>query len=148
MPDKHFYFSIGAGIGSVLSYYLITTRSYLNSGLKWVRKINKRKPYWYLFFPILIVLIGLWGLVPDMIHALGLLSKESTRSPAFNIFFLHSYFEQLEDINLELDRQLNWLGELILLSVSLVTMNLYVKIIKRNIRKHKRKISKDKIVQN
>ncbi len=138
MPDKHFYFSIGATIGTALSYYLIIARAKLEKNYRIIRMLKKNLKYWILYFPILIFLIGLWGLIPDLIHASGLLEKEVTRGPIFNLFFFHSLFEEIEDTYPVVDRYLNWTGSLLLLAISIFSMLFYIKIIKRNIRINQR----------
>ena len=137
MPDKHFYFSIGASLGTAVSYYVIIARAKLEQNHRWIRKLNKKLRYWILYFPLIIFVIGLWGLVPDLLHASGLVDKDVTRGPLFNIFFFHSLFEQIEDTNLVLDRYLNWAGNILLFLISLISMMFYIRIIKRNVARKK-----------
>lgn len=136
MPDKHFYFSIGASLGTAISYYIIIARAKLEQNYRWIRKLNKKLRYWILYFPVVIFLVGLWGLIPDLLHASGLVDKDVTRGPLFNIFFFHSLLEQIEDSNLVLDRYLNWAGNILLFLISLISMLFYIRIIKRNVRKN------------
>ena len=136
MPDKHFYFSIGASLGTAVSYYIIIARAKLEQNHRWIRKLNKKLRYWILYFPVVIFLIGLWGLIPDLLHASGLVEKEVTRGPLFNVFFFHSLFEQIEDSNAILDRYLNWTGNILLFLISVISMLFYIRIIKRNVRKN------------
>ena len=138
MPDKHFYFSIGASLGTAVSYYLIIARAKLQEKYALFRKLRNKSRHWVLYFPVLIFLVGLWGLIPDLIHASGLLDKEVTRGSVFNIFFFHSLFEQLEDSNQVLDRYLNWTGSIVLFLISLISMLFYIKIIKRNVRRRRK----------
>jgi len=130
MPDKHFYFSIGAGVGSGLSYYVIQHKSQLEKEWRILRKVARKEIDWTLYFPIVIFVIGLWGLIPDIIHASGLLAKETTRTAVFNIFFLHSFFEYVEDAYPTIDRILNWVGQIILFSIAISSMVYYVHRVK------------------
>ena len=59
MPDKHFYFSLGASIGTVASYYIVTSKQRLQRSKRWISKLAKKEPQWTLYFPVLIFLIGL-----------------------------------------------------------------------------------------
>lgn len=131
MPDKHFYFSLGALLGSIISTIIGRNRHKLQKHNIIIKSLYKKEPHWFLFFPILIFIIGLWGLVPDILHALHILPKEITRSYIFNIFFLHSFFEIVEDTYPNIDRILNWIGELILFSISVGVMLFYVHQIKK-----------------
>lgn len=133
MPEKHFYFSIGALLGAVLSFFIGRARHLLQKQNSFFKLLYKKDRHWFLFFPIIIFIIGLWGLVPDILHALRILPKDVTRSDVFNIFFFHSFFEHLEDASPTFNRILNWLGELILLSISLGVMVYYIKQIKKAI---------------
>lgn len=110
MPDKHFYFSIGSSLGAVASYYVIGGKAELESRFQLLKRLKRKRIDWTLYFPLIIFLVGLWGLIPDILHALNILPKEITRGPLFDLFFFHSTFESLEDTNASLDRLLNWLG--------------------------------------
>jgi hypothetical protein len=131
MPDKHFYFSMGALIGTFASFFISKTRHKLQQRHLLFQYLHKKDKHWFLFFPILIFIIGMWGLIPDILHALRIIPKDVTRSSIFNIFFFHSFFEQIEDIYPLINRLLNWLGEIILLSISIGIMVFYIKQIKR-----------------
>ncbi|PCJ49795.1 MAG: hypothetical protein COA74_04920 [Gammaproteobacteria bacterium] len=131
MPDKHFYFSTGAALGTLLCWILAKTRHKLQQSNFFIKALYKKDRHWFLFFPILIFIIGMWGLIPDILHVLRILPKEITRGSFFNIFFFHSYFEQIEDIYPFINRLLNWIGEIILLSLSVGIMVFYIKQIKR-----------------
>jgi len=128
MPNKHFYFSIGALSGTLISYYITKSiKAIKNNSL--VKNLSKLEPDWELYFPVVIFVTGLWGLIPDILHALRLLPKEVTRSEIFNIFFMHSYFEHVEDKYPAIDRLLNWTGEIILFSIAIGCMCYYIRLI-------------------
>ena len=137
MPEKHFYFSIGAALGTCVSYLIGRHRHALQNQIYIFKMINKRSRHWFLYFPIVIFVFGLWGLIPDIIHASGLLSKETTRGDLFDIFFFHSLFERLEDSNKAFDQVFNWIGQLILVVVSLGVMVFYIRTIKKIIKSRK-----------
>jgi len=136
MPDKHFYFSIGALSGTILSYYIIRSVNTLQKTAL-IKKLSKWQPDWLLYFPILIFLVGLWGLIPDILHALKIFPKEVTRSEIFNVFFMHSYFEKIEDIYPTIDRLLNWTGEVSLFSIAIGTMCYYISLVKKAVNSRK-----------
>jgi hypothetical protein len=75
--------------------------------------------------------VGLWGLIPDIIHFFGWLPKEDTRTAVFDVFFFHSSLEYIENTNSQLDDYLNLLGEFFLVAVALGTMVYYVIQIKK-----------------
>jgi len=129
MPDKHFYFSIGATIGTGLTYYIHQHSQILEQNNWFFRKLRKKSRHWFLYFPVLIFIVGLWGIIPDILHALNVLPKETTRSDLFNIFFFHSYFEHIEDKYLVINRILNWIGEGALAVISMGIMFFYIKLI-------------------
>jgi hypothetical protein len=139
MPDKHLYFALGALTGSGLSYLAIRFRSTLEQNNNFVKKLTNKVPDWELYLPALIFLVGLWGLVPDIIHALNILPKEVTRIDLFNIFFFHSYFEYIEDTNHRLDQIFNWLGEGILFIIAISCMCYYIHLVKKAISQHEHK---------
>jgi len=143
MPEKHFYFSIGAAIGSGVSYLIGKNRHKLQNQVNIFKAINNKSRHWFLYFPVIIFIFGLWGLIPDIIHASGLLSKEITRGAFFDVFFFHSLFEKLEDTNKELDQIFNWVGQAILVSVSLGVMVFYIKRVNKIIKNHEKNKLKD-----
>jgi hypothetical protein len=77
--------------------------------------------------------VGLWGLIPDIIHFFGWLPKEDTRTAVFDVFFFHSSLEYIENTNAQLDYYLNLLGEFFLVSVALGVMVYYVVQIKKTV---------------
>ncbi len=77
-------------------------------------------------FPIIIFFVGVWGLITDIIHQLGILSKDETRTEFFNVFFFHTFFERIEDAKPVVDQYLNFLGQFLLFIVCLGVMIYYV----------------------
>ena len=130
MPEKHFYFSMGAVVGSMICGVIAKYRHAWKKNQSFIQWLYRKEPHWFLYFPALIFMVACWGLVPDVIHALGLLPKDVTRSGIFDIFFFHSTFEYIESTMPEIDRYLNWLGEFLLLFVALGVMAYYVRQIK------------------
>lgn len=137
MPEKHFYFSLGAVVGSAVCTLIAKKRHVWRKTSAFVQWLYRKEPHWFLYFPVVIFLVGLWGLIPDIIHILGLLPKEETRSALFDIFFFHSTFEHIENTLPALDQKLNWLGLALLAIVSLSVMVYYVLQIKRVIADYK-----------
>jgi hypothetical protein len=131
MPEKHFYFSMGAVVGAGVCVYVAKKRHQLRKTNAFFQWLYRTEPQWFLYFPIVIFLVGLWGLVPDIIHVLGLMPKYETRSAIFDIFFFHSTFEHIENTNGVIDYYLNILGHFILVTLSLGVMIYYVSLIKR-----------------
>jgi hypothetical protein len=133
MPEKHFYFSIGAAVGTAISYLIGKNRHFLQDNKTIFKALKKQNRHWFLYFPVVIFIVGLWGLIPDVIHALGILSKDVTRGEFFNVFFMHSWFEHIENINPTIDQVLNWVGELLLVSIAIGVMIFYIKEIKKSL---------------
>jgi hypothetical protein len=82
---------------------------------------------------LIIFLVGLWGLIPDIIHFSGWLSKEVTRTHLFDIFFFHTTFEHIENTMPVVDTYLNLFGQFLLAIICLGTMLFYVKQIRKAI---------------
>jgi len=131
MPEKHFYFSMGAVIGSLLCRVVAKYRHAWRKKSSFIQWLYRKEPHWFLYFPVVIFLVGCWGLVPDILHAFGVLPKEVTRSSFFDIFFFHSTFEHIENTMPAVDRYLNWLGEIFVFLVALGVMLYYVIQIKK-----------------
>lgn len=139
MPDKHVYFSIGAAVGSGIAFLIGKNRHKLQETKQVFKSINRVNRHWFLYFPVVIGLVGLWGLVPDIIHALGILEKDITRTAWFNIFFFHSWFEQIESTNPNLDRVFDLAGQAILFFICIGIMLTYVHFIKVAVKKHEQR---------
>jgi hypothetical protein len=131
MPEKHFYFSIGAVVGSAVCAFVASKRHVWRKSSAFVQWLYRKEPQWFLYFPVVIFLVGLWGLIPDVVHLFGWLPKSETRTALFDVFFLHSTFEHIENTLPVIDRYLNMLGQLLLLVVSLSVMVYYVVQIKK-----------------
>jgi len=135
MPEKHFYFSLGAVLGSLICSLIAKFRHSLRKHNSFVRWLYRKEPHWFLFFPVVIFLVGCWGLVPDIFHALGVFPKDVTRSAIFDIFFFHSTFEYIEGAFPIVDRYLNWAGEFFLVIIALGSMLYYIFQAKKAIKK-------------
>lgn len=131
MPEKHFYFSVGAAVGSGVCALIAKKRHSLRETSRFFQWLYRKEPQWFLYFPVVIFMIGLWGLVPDIIHLFGWLSKDVTRTAVFDIFFFHSTLEHIENVSPTIDRYLNILGEVLLLVITLSVMVYYVKQINK-----------------
>ncbi len=142
MPEKHFYFSLGAVAGSAVCAVIAKKRHALRETSSFFRWLYRKEPQWFLYFPVVIFVFGLWGLVPDVIHLFGWLSKADTRTHLFDIFFFHTTFEHIENTSPVLDYYLNLLGEALLIIITLSIMAYYVAQIKKAVNvggKRKRK---------
>lgn len=131
MPNKHFYFALGAAHGALAVWAVRKSRHWLFERAAWMRSLYRWDRDWFLYFPGLVGLVGLWGLVPDFLHASGLVAKEITRSAGFNIFFFHSFFERIEDAYPRVDWLLNLTGSALLFLLALGMLCFYAKEAKR-----------------
>lgn len=131
MPNKHFYFALGACNGVAIVYAVRATRHWLFRKYRWMRALYRWDRDWFLYFPVVIGLFGILALTPDILHASHILPKEVTRGPLFNLFYFHSYFEWLENVRPETDRILNALGSIVLLGIAIGCLWFYVKEAKR-----------------
>lgn len=138
MPEKHVYFSLGALAGSGICVLIGRARHSLRQHSRFFQWLYKKEPHWFLYFPIIIFLVGLWGLVPDLVYLLGIFPKEFTRSGWFDIFFFHSTLENIESTNRQLDTYLNWFGEVVLLVICFGVMFFYIGQVKRAISERQR----------
>jgi len=78
---------------------------------------------------VVIGLFGLYGLIPDILYAIGLLPKDVIRSDFFNLFLGYAWFESVEDLPeySQLNQRWNWSGELFLPLISLGIMAFYIR---------------------
>lgn len=127
MPNKHFYVAMGVGHVALLTVGVRLARQRLYARYAWFRALYRWHRDWFLYFPLVFIPSALWGLVPDILHATGLLPKEETRGPLFNLFFFHSWFEWLEDAYPRIDWLLNSMGSLVLFLVALGTQVFYLR---------------------
>jgi hypothetical protein len=131
MPNKHFYFAMGATNGVLVVYALRKTRHWLYQRTRWMRSLYRWDRDWFLYFPIIIGVFGVLALTPDIFHALHILPKEVTRGPIFNIFYFHSYFEWLEDDSESMNYLMNIIGSLTLFFMAIGIPMYYIFEIKR-----------------
>ena len=118
MPEKHFYISVGAVVGSLVCVGIAKCRHRWRESSAFVQWLYRKEPHWFLYFPVLILCVSLWGLIPDIITLFGWLPKELTRTAIFDVFFFHSTFEHIENTQPQLDHWLNIIGQVLLLVVS------------------------------
>lgn len=130
MPEKHFYFALGAAAGSAVCVVIAKQRRKLRNTSRFFQWLYRKEPHWFLYFPLIIFLVGLWGLIPDIIHFSGWLSKEVTRTHLFDIFFFHTTFEHIENTMPVVDAYLNLLGQFLLAIICLGIMSFYIKQVK------------------
>lgn len=135
MPNKHFYFALGAANGAVVAYCVRKARRWLFKQFKIVRRLYRLDRDWFLYFPFFIGVMGLIALTPDILHALHVLPKDMTRSGFFNLFYFHSYFEWLEDESASANWVMNITGSVFLFCLALSIFIFYVNQVKNIIRK-------------
>ncbi len=136
MPNKHFYFSIGALFGITVSWSIRKARFWLLEHTGWMKLIYRWNRYWYLYFlPFCVAIFGLIAWIPDIFHALGVFPKEVTRSSVFNLFFFHSYFEYIEDQNETVNHLLNLTGEFLLFFIAIGILFFYAFYLKKLVQK-------------
>jgi len=131
MPNKHFYFAMGAANGVLVAYAIRKARHWLYQHTQWMRRLYRWDRDWFLYFPFLIGLFGVIALTPDILHALGILPKAETRGPVFNLFYFHSYFEWLENTNPKIDWLLNSIGSIALAMIAIGILFFYIAEAKR-----------------
>ncbi|PCH54275.1 MAG: hypothetical protein COC22_00535 [Flavobacteriaceae bacterium] len=105
-------------------------RRWLREHFSWFRRLYDFDRDWFLYFPVVIGLFGLYGLMPDILYAIGLLPKDVVRSDFFNIFLGYSWFESVEDLPeyAQMNRILNWFGEIILFTVAVGMLVFYIRL--------------------
>jgi len=131
MPAKHFYFSNGALLGTALVVVVRLNRRRLYRRYKWFRGLYRIDRDWFLYFPAVIGLFGLYGLIPDILYAIGLLPKHVIRSDFFNLFLGYSWFESVEDLPgySHVNELWNWWGEAVLFFVSIGILVFYIRLV-------------------
>ncbi|MFT5419564.1 MAG: hypothetical protein ACI9D5_000305 [Candidatus Endobugula sp.] len=148
MPEKHFYFSVGAVVGSAVCAAIAKKRHALRKTSVFFQWLYRKEPQWFLYFPVVIFLVGMWGLIPDIIHFFEWLPKEVTRTAIFDVFFFHSSLEHIENTNAQLNYYLNLLGEFFLVAVALGVMVYYVVLIKKASVEHREKRMKKGVAKH
>jgi hypothetical protein len=133
MPAKHFYFANGAILGSMVVMAVRFKRKWLYEKFSWFRGLYSLDRDWFLYFPVVIGLFGIYGLIPDILYATGLLPKDVIRSDFFNLFLGYAWFESVEDLPeySQLNQLWNWSGELFLSLISLGIMAFYIRLANR-----------------
>jgi len=130
MPAKHFYFSNGALLGTAFVVAVRLNRKRLYRRYAWFRSLYRINRDWFLYFPAVIGLFGLYGLIPDILYATGLLPKHVIRSDFFNLFLGYSWFESVEDLPAyrQINEWWNWIGEIVLFLISIGIIVFYIRL--------------------
>lgn len=134
MPNKHFYFAVGATLGTCAVVWVHRKQHSWKVRYQWARKLHRWDPQWFLYFPFAIALFGMLPLIPDMLIIFDILPKEVVRSPSFNIFFGYDWFEKIEDTSPKLNHLMNFLASCILYGLSIGVMGFYKKELSRILR--------------
>lgn len=127
MPNKHFYFSLGASHGVLMAIVIRYCRHWLAKRFAFIRNLYKWDRDWFLYFPLLIAVFGIMGLIPDILYALNIFPKEFIRSEIFNIFYGYSWFEIQEDVFPYFDWLMNMAGSILLFAISVGTLIFYAR---------------------
>lgn len=135
MPNKHFYFAMGAANGALITIVVRKARRWLFEKYSFFRRLYRLDRDWFLYFPFFIGIMGVIALTPDILHGLRVLPKAITRGDFFNLFYFHSYFEWLEDASFTANWVMNTAGSVFLLLLSLGIFVFYVYEIKRIVNK-------------
>lgn len=138
MPNKHFYFALGATHGVLIAIVIRCCRQWLAKRLGIIRYLYKQDRDWFIYFPLLIAAFGILGLLPDIFYALNIFPKEMVRSEIFNIFFGYAWFEIEEDISPYFDWQMNMAGSIALFAISLGSLIFYARYASNLINQKKR----------
>ncbi len=138
MPNKHFYFAMGASTGVVVSWFIRKTRRWLLKHTSWMKYLYQWNRHWFYYFPVIILIFGLIAWTPDILHFFEILPKGITRSKFFNLFYFHSYFETLENENPSMDQILNWLGEILLFCIAFGILMFYALETRKLVNKRKK----------
>jgi hypothetical protein len=127
MPNKHVYFALGATHGALLVAWVYFKRRDWFENYRWMRQLYRWEPDWFLYFPLVIGLFGCLGLIPDVLLALNLFSKDMVRSDFFNIFYGYSWLEYMEDKYPDIDHTANTLGSLVLYTLCLGVLTFFAR---------------------
>lgn len=127
MPNKHFYFALGASQGALIIILIRCFRHWLLQRFAIIRYLYKLDRDWFIYFPLVIAAFGILGLLPDILYALNIFPKEIIRSDFFNIFFGYAWFEIEEDISPYFDWIMNIAGSIALFAISLGTLIFYAR---------------------
>ena len=137
MPNKHFYFAIGALHGAAVVLWVHSQRHAWFQQYRWVRKLYRWNPDWFLYSPMVIALFGCVALLPDILYALEILPKSVTRSDLFNVFYGYAWFEKMEDSSPHLDWLFNTIGSALLYALSLLVMGFYASLVTAELHQHR-----------
>jgi len=127
MPNKHVYFALGATHGALLVVWVHHKRRDWFEKYRWMRQIYRWNPDWLLYFPWVIGFFGCLALIPDILLALNLLSKDLVRSDLFNVFYGYSWLEYIEDNHPDIDHSVNTLGSLVLYTLALGVLTFFAR---------------------
>lgn len=137
MPNKHFYFAMGALHGAAVVAWAHQKRHAWYERYRWMRTLYRWNPDWFLYFPMVIALFGCLALVPDALYALDILPKSVIRSDLFNVFYGYAWFEHMEDRSPRLDWMLNTIGSVLLYALSLMVLGIYAHFVAAELRQHR-----------
>lgn len=127
MPNKHVYFALGATHGALLVAWVYYKRRDWFEKYRWMRQLYRWDPDWFLYFPWVIGFFGCLALIPDILLALNLLSKDLLRSDLFNVFYGYSWLEYIEDNHPDIDHFFNTLGSLVLYTLALGVLTFFAR---------------------
>lgn len=133
MPNKHVYFALGATHGALLVAWVHYKRRDWFEKYRWLRQLYRGNPDWFLYFPLVIGLFGCLGLIPDVLLALNLFSKDFVRSDLFNIFYGYSWLEYTEDNYPDIDHIVNTLGSIVLYTLALGVLTFFARCLSQRI---------------
>jgi len=94
---------MGALHGTAVVVWVHSQRQAWFERYRWVRRLYRWNPDWFLYFPVVIALFGCLALAPDALYALGILPKSVIRSDLFNVFYGYTWFEKVEDSSMRFD---------------------------------------------
>lgn len=133
MPNKHFYFALGAAHGTAVVAWIHHRRHVWYERYRWVRALYRWDRDWFLYFPLVIGTFGFLALLPDILYAIGVLTKAQIRTPWFNVFYGYAWFEQIEDARPSLDWAFNSLGSALLYMQAIAILQYYSGMVSRRL---------------